>query len=444
MQEYNFDGLVGPTHSYAGLSHGNLASTAHAGQVGNPRAAALQGLEKMRFVAELGVGVAVLPPHPRPDVAALRSLGLTGDDATVLGAALRDQPQLLRLCSSASAMWTANAATVTPSADSRDGKLHVTVANLVSMFHRGLEAHTTTRVLRRIFADPERFAVHPALPAAELFSDEGAANHTRLATQAATVHLFAYGRSAFRPGPMPRTFPARQSREASEAVARLNQLAPERCLFWQQDPAGIDGGAFHTDVLAVGSRDFFMLHERAFVETPRLLDELRRRVGDGLAVCVATEGELDTATAVRSYPFNSQLLCVNDQQMVIVAPQEAERDAQASRFLQRVVEEANPVVAVHYTDVNASMKNGGGPACLRLRVPLTPDERGAIGARVFFDAALYTELKRWIERHYRDRLTPDDLADPALMNEGHTALDELTRILSLGSVYDFQGAATGA
>ncbi len=442
MREYNFDGLVGPTHSYAGLSPGNLASTTHAGQVGNPRAAALQGLEKMRFVAGLGVGVAVLPPQPRPDVAALRSLGLSGDDGTVLRAALREHPQLLRLCSSASAMWTANAATVTTSADSTDGKLHLTVANLSSMFHRSLEARTTERVLSRIFDDAGRFAVHPALPATELFSDEGAANHTRLATHAA-VHLFAYGRSWLRPGAAPRRFPARQTLEASEAVARLNHVPPERCLFWQQDPAGIDAGAFHTDVLAVGNGDFLMLHERAFVETPRLLDQLQRHLGGALKHCVATESELDAATAVRTYPFNSQLLSTGDGAMVIVAPQEAHEDTQARRFLQRVVGEANPVRAVHYIDVNASMKNGGGPACLRLRVALTDDERAAISARVFFDDALHVELKAWIERHYRDRLTPADLGDAAFLNEVHTALDELTQLLALGSIYDFQRDVPG-
>lgn len=438
MQEYNFDGLVGPTHGYAGLSHGNLASAAHAGQVGNPRAAALQGLEKMRFVASLGIGQAVLPPQPRPDVAALRSLGLTGDDRAVLAVAATEHPQLLRLCSSASAMWTANAATVTPSGDSADGKLHLTVANLVSMFHRSLEARTTTRVLRRIFAERERFAVHPALPPVELLSDEGAANHTRLCTEAATLHLFAYGRSTFRPGALASTFPARQSREASEAVSRLNRLLPEQCVFWQQDPAGIDAGAFHTDVLAAGNANFLMLHERAFVEPRGLLEQLRRRLGDGLRLCLATEGELAAVTAVKTYPFNSQLLSLADGSMVIVAPAEASRDAQASRFLQRVVDETNPVSAVHYIDVNASMKNGGGPACLRLRVPLTDSERRAIRARVFFDEALYAELKAWIERHYRDRLTPTDFADPALLNEVYGALDELTRLLALGSVYDFQ------
>jgi succinylarginine dihydrolase len=437
-REYNFDGLVGPTHSYAGLSRGNLASLAHAGQVGNPRAAALQGLEKMRFVAELGVGQAVLPPQLRPDVNVLRRLGIEGDDAGVLVKALREHPQLLRLCSSASSMWTANAATVTPSADSTDGKLHLTVANLSSMFHRSLEARTTGAILRRIFADSSRFAVHDPLPPGELFSDEGAANHTRLNTDSAVLHLFAYGRSTWEPATLPQSFPARHTLEASQAVARLNRLPPASQLFWQQDPRGIDAGAFHTDVLAVGHGNFLMLHERAFVDTPRLLESLKRSLGDTFQSCLASEAELDSARAVRAYPFNCQLLSLPGGELGIVAPLEARDDPQACRFLQRVVAETNPVREVFYIDVNASMKNGGGPACLRLRVPLADPERQAISARVFFDAALYAELKAWIERHYRDRLRIHDLGDPAFLLEIRAALDELTQILRLGSIYDFQ------
>ncbi|HET9754013.1 MAG TPA: N-succinylarginine dihydrolase, partial [Myxococcales bacterium] len=256
--EYNFDGLVGPTHNYAGLSHGNVASLANAGQPANPRGAALQGLGKMRFVASLGVGQAVLPPHERPSLRTLRRLGFRGSDEEVLAQAAADpelKDQLLRISSSAAAMWTANAATCVPSADARDRRLHIVPANLTAMFHRALEAATTTRVMRAIFADPSRFEVHDPLPGGAHFADEGAANHTRLFTGAA-VHLFAWGRRAFggpAPGGEPSRFPARQTLEASQALARLCQVDAARALFPQQDPAGIDAGAFHSDVLVVGN-----------------------------------------------------------------------------------------------------------------------------------------------------------------------------------------------
>ncbi|MGC4090063.1 MAG: N-succinylarginine dihydrolase [Polyangiaceae bacterium] len=437
-REVAFDGLVGPTHHYAGLSLGNLASTEHAGREGNPRAAALQGIAKMRSVQGLGGGQAVLPPQERPCLAWLRRLGFTGSDADVLEKAYRSDPALLSTASSASAMWAANAATVSASADSGDGRVHFTPANLVSMLHRSLEAKTTERVLRALFADEAHFCVHEPLPAHSDFSDEGAANHTRLVTSRASLNLFAWGRG---PGVTlgPARFPARQSRPASEAVARLHDLPDANVLLWQQAPTGIDAGAFHTDVLAVGCGRFLMLHEHAFVDTPALLAELASRLGDEWVFTLASESELPVADAVACYPFNSALVPLEDGSLVIVAPEECRRKYGARRFLERVVAaEDNPVTKLEFVDVNDSMRNGGGPACLRLRVPLTEVERGAVRGRVWFDTELNQALGAWVEKHYRDRLTQRDLTDPQFLSETREALDALTQLLKLGSLYDFQ------
>jgi succinylarginine dihydrolase len=440
-REYNFDGLVGPTHNYGGLSVGNVASTSHGGEVSHPREAALQVLEKMRFVYGLGVGQAVLPPQPRPSLRTLRALGFTGSDEVLLARVTRESEHLLRLCSSAAAMWTANAATLCPSEDADDGRLHLTVANLQQMFHRAIEAPTTHEVLKSIFADVRHFAVHAPLPGGGQFADEGAANHTRLWVKGApAVHLFGWGRAAYgdKEGDGPRKFPARQTLEASQAVSRLNRVPPAQRLFWRQDPAGIDGGAFHTDVLAVGNDGLLLLHERAFVDPQGLLKTLGASLGDTFRYVLATEQELPVSDAVAAYPFNSQLLTLPSGKMAIVAPKEAEQNPRAKAYLDRVVAENNPLEAVHYLDVRQSMNNGGGPACLRLRVRLKDEERNEIKARVFYDAALHDDLAAWIKRHYRDRLTPQDLSDPKLSREVMTALDELTQLLKLGSVYDFQ------
>jgi succinylarginine dihydrolase len=441
MRETQFDGLVGPTHNYGGLSPGNVASTAHGGQASNPRAAALEGLEKMRFVRELGVSQAVLPPHDRPHLATLRRMGFHGSDEEVIAAAGQDDGQVLRLTSSASAMWTANAATVAPSRDTGDGRVHFTPANLQQMFHRAIEPETTTRVLRAIFADASHFVVHDALPGGGQLADEGAANHTRLETSRGALHLFAWGRRAWGEANAtcaPTRYPARQTREASEAIVRLHALDPVRCRFPQQDPSGIDAGAFHTDVLAVGNGSFLMLHELAFVNHRALLADLTQTLGDELTTLVATSAELPVESAIKAYPFNSQVLTLDGGAMCIVAPEDAREDEHARRFLERVVELGGPVKTVHYRDVRQSMHNGGGPACLRLRVPLEDRERAAISAKVLLTDALLAELSAWVERHYRDRLVAADLADVALAREGLTALDELTRILAIGSVYDFQ------
>ena len=442
MPEINFDGIVGPTHNYAGLSPGNVASLGHKDQAANPRRAALQGLAKMRLVASLGVGQAVLPPHERPRMRTLRQLGFRGSDEEVLAAAGAGDGHLLRLCSSAAAMWTANAATCVPSADSADGRLHLVPANLASMFHRVLEADTTARVLRAIFADPNRFAVHDPLPGGAHFSDEGAANHTRLtAPGRPAAHLFAWGRVAYGALPasgQPLRFPARQSREASEAMARLGQLDAARVIFPQQHPRGIDAGAFHTDVVAVGSGNVLLLHELAFVDHEGLLGRLRQLLGDAFTAHVATEAELPVAAAVAAYPFNSQLLTLPDGSMTILAPEESRKEPRARAFLERVAASGGRVRSVRYLDLRDSMENGGGPACLRQRIVLTPEERAAITARVFWDDALGAELEAWVVRHHRERVTSADLRDPLLHRESLAALDELTRILRLGSIYDFQ------
>lgn len=440
MREYNFDGLVGTTHNYGGLSVGNVASMTNEGNVSNPRAAALQGLSKMRALRDLGVGQAVLPPHERPRLSVLRKLGFVGSDEEVLARAHRTGEHWPRIVGSAAAMWTANAATVAPSSDSEDGLVHITPANLHQLFHRSIEADVTHRVLRAIFADEAHFKVHEPLPGGGQLADEGAANHTRLfVNDRPAVHVFAWGRLGLEHDEAgPKRFPARQTREASEALARLHRLDPAACLFPRQHPEGIDAGAFHTDVLAVGNGSFLMLHELAFANWPELSDSLRERLGDDFRFEIATNDELPVKDAVAAYPFNSQVLTLPDGSMTILAPEESRENEASRRYLERITSGDNPVRSVRYMDLRQSMQNGGGPACLRQRIPLTDSEVAKVRAKVFFTEALDRSLVAWVERHYRDRLAPSDLRDPLLHRETMSALDELTRILEIGSVYDFQ------
>ena len=439
----NFDGLPGPTHNYSGLARGNLAAERNAQQVANPREAALQGLAKMRALADRGFAQAVLPPHERPDVEALRAVGFAGSDADVIVRAGRDAPELLAACSSAAAMWAANAATVSAAADCADGRIHFTPANLVTQFHRALEAPTTTRVLRAIFADEARFCVHDPLPAAPQFGDEGAANHTRFADDEAQpgVELFVYGRRGFGGGTAPARYPARQTREAGEAVAQRHGLDPARTVFAQQRPDTIDSGVFHNDVIAVGEGTFLFCHERAFVDQPAVLDALQQAVGPSFSTVVIREDELPLADAVGTYLFNSQLLPLFDGRFLLVAPAECRAHRATSQILDRLIDGGTPIAEVVTFDLRQSMRNGGGPACLRLRIPLMPRDRLAITANVFIDAALDAGLDAWIRRHYRDRLASTDLRDPALLDESRRALDELTQLLNLPPVYPFQIAA---
>ena len=446
--DVQFDGLPGPTHNYSGMSPGNLASQKHAGLASNPREAALQGLAKMRALAERGIPQAVLPPHERPHLPTLRALGFAGRDADVLARAARDAPALLSAASSAAAMWTANAATVSASANTADGRVHFTPANLASLLHRSIEAATTTRVLRAVFSDARRFVVHEPLPAAAPTGDEGAANHTRFAGPGdggPGVEFFVHGRRAYdADAPAPRRYPARQSLEASMAVARLHGLDASRTVHAQQHPDAIDAGVFHNDVIAVGQRHTLLAHERAFVDTRATVGALGSRVGPAFRADVVASGELSLEDAVATYLFNGQLVERPAGGLLLVAAAEVREHPRASAVLDRWTAPGGPVAEALVLDLRQSMRNGGGPACLRLRVPLTPEERAAVSARVFVDAALAGELEAWIRRHYRDRLVPGDLADPALLDESRRALDELTRLLRLPAVYPFQLAGDEA
>jgi succinylarginine dihydrolase len=441
MSEVNFDGIPGPTHNYAGLAQGNLAAERNAQLVADPRGAALQGIAKMRALMDRGFPQAVLPPHERPFLPALRTLGFAGSDAAVLAASAKAAPQLLAACSSAAAMWTANAATVSPSADTADGRVHFTPANLQAHFHRSLEAPVTTRVLRAIFADATHFAVHDPLPAAPQFGDEGAANHTRLVADDGSpgVEFFVHGQAAFDARiARPARFPARQTLESQLAIARRHGLAERLTVHAQQRPEAIDAGVFHNDVIAVGSGPVLFCHELAFVDQAAVLAELTAAVGPAFASIVVADAEVSLADTVATYLFNSQLLHRPDDRFLLVAPMECRENPATARYLDHLLAQNGPIAEVIVFDLRQSMRNGGGPACLRLRVVLTAAERAAVGARVFADAALLDALDAWVRRHYRDRLAAGDLADPALLDESRRALDELSTLLRLGSVYDFQ------
>lgn len=430
-REYNFDGLVGLTHHYAGLSFGNEASTRHRYRVSNPKLAAKQGLLKMKALSDAGYGQGVLPPQMRPDIDVLRQTGFSGRDAQVLKQAFEQAPHLLSAVSSASSMWVANAATVSPSADSLDGRVHFTVANLNNKFHRAIEAQTTQRILSGIFHDERYFAVHQALPQVALFGDEGAANHNRFGRDygAPGLQLFVYGREESGAA-MPGRYPARQTLEASQAVARVNQVNPDLLMFAQQNPDVIDLGVFHNDVIAVSNRQVLFCHQQAFVDQASLLGRLAERVPD-FTPLVVPQDVISVADAVATYLFNSQLLSREDGSMLLVLPEEARQHDGVWHYLNELLAADNPISELRVFDLRESMANGGGPACLRLRVVLTDEEVSNLNRGVMMTEKLFTTLNGWVDRWYRDRLTQADLVDPQLLQENREALSALCDILSL-------------
>jgi len=452
--EVNFDGLVGPTHNYGGLAHGNIASGNNAGQVASPKQGALQGLAKMKALADMGLKQAVLPPHDRPHLATLRKLGFKGkNDAELLQTAVAAAPDIVQGVYSASNMWVANAATVSPYPDTTDGKTHFTTANLSSMFHRSIEAPTTERILRSIFTG-DNYAHHSALPSGPFFSDEGAANHSRLVTEygATGVEFFVYGASAFnKAAPKPARFPARQTLEACQAIARHHGLNQQHCVYAQQNPEAIDAGVFHNDVIAVADSNILFYHQQAFLNSEEVREQLNAAYralklpdSSGIQFIEVPALEVPLEDAVNSYLFNSQLIRVPGRKgATIIVPLECKHLRKVHNYLQWLQADHPAIDEVIYFDLRQSMRNGGGPACLRLRVVMSEQQIEQCKARVFLDDDLYQDLVDWVGRHYRDELSAQDLLDPALMVEAQTALDELSQLLQLqtgetGPVYDFQ------
>lgn len=442
--ELNLDGLVGPSHHYAGLSDGNLASTNNAMNLANPLAAACQGLKKMRYLHEKGIAQGILPPHYRPNLDLLRQLGFSGTKEKILSQAYQTAPELLSAAYSASSMWTANAATVSSSLDSSDKKVHFTAANLVTNLHRHQEASFSKQLLEKIFSDQNYFCHHPVLPRSSITADEGAANYGRLCPSHGSpgLSLFVYGKKGLHNDAhlQPKIYPARQTLEASQAIARQHQLSPEHCVFILQNPKVIDLGVFHNDVISVANEQVLLVHEKAFHDQHKVLEQLRRQADFDICIIEVPESKISVKDAVDTYLFNSQLISLPNQQgMLLLAPSECEQNSKVSIYIDWMIRQSdNPIVDVCYMNLKQSMQNGGGPACLRLRVPLSEKEYSAMHQGVIIDDDLLNTLEQWIMKHYREELSYHALADPKFIIEIETALDELSQILKLGSIYPFQ------
>jgi len=413
LREINFDGLVGPSHNYAGLSPGNLAATSNAGKLSHPRVAALQGIAKMRANLRLGLAQGVLLPPPRPDHRWLARLATTYAEAA---------PHLQAQALSASSMWAANAATVSPAPDTTDGRCHLTVANLVTMPHRSHEWRDTLAQLGTVFAH-EAFAVHAPVPPP--FGDEGAANHMRLCPDhdRPGIEVFVYGVAG---GP----YPARQHREASEAVARAHRLDPDATLFVEQAPEAIAAGAFHNDVVAVANGRVLFAHEQAFADKPRFFAALRERMPE-VEIVEVPAARVSLADAVSSYLFNAQLVTLPDGAMALILPGEARDNPRVWGWLQEHVAGNGPIRRLEVVDVRESMANGGGPACLRLRVAADP---ATIDPRFLVDETRLDRIAAVVEQHWPEAIEAGAIADPALIGHierAHAALLEAVDCVGL-------------
>ncbi|ASR50100.1 N-succinylarginine dihydrolase [Blastomonas fulva] len=414
LTEINFDGIIGPSHNYAGLSLGNIASASNAGAVSEPRAAALQGVAKMRANIALGLAQGFFLPLDRPNTGWLASLGC--DIASA-------EPHMRAAAFSASSMWAANAATVSPAPDSADGRCHLTVANLVTMPHRSHEWTGTLAQLQLAFADTRHFAVHGPVPAP--FGDEGAANHMRLCNghDGAGVEIFVYGKAG---GP----FPARQHIEAGKAIARRHGLAADATLFLQQSETAIAAGAFHNDVVAVANETVLFTHEQAFENRTEAYAEIRAAF-PAVQIVEVPASAVSLADAIKSYLFNAQLVSLPQGGHALVLPSESQEVTAVWQWLEAMVAGNGPIRQLIPVNVRQSMANGGGPACLRLRVVADP---ATVDPRFMATADRLDTVERVIVSHWPERIAPADLADPALAETVRAARAALIDALDLGEL----------
>jgi succinylarginine dihydrolase len=414
LVEINFDGIIGPSHNYAGLSVGNLASSHNAGAPSYPKAAALQGIAKMRGNLGLGLAQGFFVPLDRPNENWLAALTVDMQSA---------EPHIRAAAFSASAMWAANAATVSPAPDTADGKCHLSVANLVTMPHRSHEWSGTLAQLKLAFASERHFAVHGPVPAP--FGDEGAANFMRLCAthDDAGVEIFVYGKAG---GP----FPARQHIEASKAIARAHRLDPMRTLFVQQSEMAIAAGAFHNDVVAVANEHVLFTHEQAFENPDKTYADVKRLMPQADIIIVPAD-RVSLADAIQSYLFNAQLATLPDGGMALILPSEAQENVRVWGWLTEMVAGNGPIRKLVPVDVRQSMANGGGPACLRLRVVADP---ATVDPRFIADEAKLDAIEKIVTAHWPETIAPNQLGDSDLIDKvrlARLALLEATNLVSL-------------
>ena len=414
LAEINFDGIIGPSHNYAGLSLGNIASSSNAGAASQPRAAALQGIEKMRANLRLGLHQGFFMPLDRPNNAWLAGLATDMQSA---------EPHIRAAAFSASAMWAANAATVSPAPDTADGKCHLSAANLLTMAHRSHEWTGTLAQLKLAFADNQHFVVHAAVPPP--YGDEGAANFMRLCPSHGEpgIEIFVYGKTG---GP----FPARQHIESSKAIARAHWLDPARTLFVQQSEIAIAAGAFHNDVVAVANERVLLTHEKAFENPEETYTQIKALMPEA-EIVVVPANRISLADAIQSYLFNAQLVTLPDGGMALILPSEAQANRNVWSWLSEMVAGNGPIRELVPVDVRQSMANGGGPACLRLRVVADP---ATVDQRFMADETKLDRIAETIATHWPESISPDQLGDAALIAKVQAARNALLLCCGLGEL----------
>lgn len=422
------DALVGPSHHFGGIAFGNKASLAHQHQASNPRKAALESLEKMRLVYECGAKQLIIPPQVRPQLSTFKQLsGTRGFTKTNLDQLFQFAPQFLSALFSTSYMWQANAGIVSAACDAFDGLVHITPANLQSHFHRSEEVVQTAKQFKTLFEPIKKVKIHA--PVSMSFPDEGAANCIRFSSKKAEsgLNFWVYSKSQFE---HPATlFPARQSKEALQLIARKHKL--KHVLFAKQSEEAINAGVFHNDVIAMGIGTLLVVHKHAYDNQKKVLDDLQEQamhvLGEPLTIIEVSSRAMCLEEAVKSYVFNSQLIKKANGDIILLAPLTAKKYPSAKRLLAKLLKQSH-IKQVHYVPLEESMNNGGGPACLRLAMNLEKDIIQKIPKSYIFSIKRYHLLVEFVKTHYPDWIVLRHFKDPDFIQELHDIVKKLNNL----------------
>ena len=319
--------------------------------------------------------------------------------------------------------------------DNIDNAIHITVANLNSMMHRSIEPKFTYKMLKRILN--KKVNINKSLLNLPNIGDEGAANHIRIAERhnVPGYQIFVYSSENISHA---KTI-ERQSLIGSKLIARKNCVEDQRVFYLQQSNRAIRYGSFHNDIVSTANENIFIYHEEAFESTQELkviLAKLKKLVPNFKPIKILNS-EIDLQTIVSSYLLNSQLISLPSGGMMFLLPSEVKQYPNCMQWLEKISAEEE-IKKIKFIDVKQSMRNGGGPACLRLRMIFNENEISSVNKNFLLDDNKIDLLTNLIENKYRDRLQPDDLLDPNLADESLEILDALTKIFKTGSIYNFQ------
>jgi succinylarginine dihydrolase len=426
-REINIDGMIGPSHHFGGLGVENKASELNRAQTSHPRNAALQGLAKMELLDSYGIPQFYLPPPARPAWGWLESLGFSGSKASVLRDCYQEYPILLSAAFSSAFMWTANAASVSCGSDTRSGRAKIKLANLNANLHRSIEEAERLPQLETMFKAVAGVDVLRGLSSSRPLSDEGAANLMRFCTRAGSrgVYAFVYGSEQggsddaaghFQVGAGTRRRQPRQTRMASALLARSLDLEPADCFLMQQTSAAIDAGVFHNDVIATSHENVLVYHESAFHNSEESVAVIQKRffekTGQELETHLVASSDLRLDEAVDTYLFNSQICTDSQGQWRMFVPENCSQSTAVQTVLDRLRSQIPRLRTIDYCPLAESMRNGGGPACLRLRVSLTPAQIDQIPGSMRINSSTLSQLRKLVETEYPEKVEPSDFANP--------------------------------